>query len=672
DLADTEQLAAALLAGIARTYGLRWDADETQLAELAGVAPVRPWPSLAMAANALAVETLDGLPARFDWEGVNLDAALRIAAGVPVSGELPDAERAWRRLAALHGSALEHRVFEDEFLVQSISADKGLGLARDAGQTVLSVTGPDLSPILPQLEHPPEVLDALGRWAGVGRRLEVPTRPLTLNAWTGSVWRVEDLTTGAAAYVLTGGLNGGVTTEDPGSWVLDFLSDALAGPFSEQPNPDPLAGAEIVALPEGDRQQDTVGELLPTALTVRVTDDAGRPVEGAEVHFLSVAGGGTLISNQEDPITGVPVEMRSESELVVRTNALGLASAELELGTDTNSNATFAFQNPSDEYQSRAALHLIDAQVESHGGPLTIPRYLSALAFAGEVVEIRPLDGILLEPFSTPNTWVDTLYMEVLDEYGNPVSNEEVTFTIGEEQGEAECLAAPHDGTVVVEIGSCEVLIPEPDDCGDLEVATLSRVTGARVGVIIGSGPGITYEIVVSAADVEPFNRYYFLRQGEDLCEPVIGVRVLVGLGFSSPEGDRLSAAGLGQPYIPPVVADFQEWLGDEGIYVPKTMNSVDARKVGGGSVSPLTQITPSEYRGFATVGETPGLEQVVVDANYDDDRNITGALSIYALEPRILETVPPVLELSSDDRARTDLLIRYDVLPEDYRALTR
>ncbi|MEO1085114.1 MAG: DUF6531 domain-containing protein, partial [Acidobacteriota bacterium] len=186
------------------------------------------------------------------------------------------------------------------------------------------------------------------------------------------------------------------------------------------------------------------------------------------------------------------------------------------------------------------------------------------------------------------------------------------------------------------------------------------------------SGPGISYEIVVSAAAVDPFSRFYFLEQGEDICEPVIGVRVLTGLGFSSPEGDRLSAAGLGQPYIPPVVADFQEWLGDEGIYVPKDMDTVDSSMLAGGSVSPLTQVSPSEYRGFATVGETPGLEQVLIEGTFDGDREVAATLGIYALEPRILETVPPVLELSNDDRARTDLLIRYDVLPEDYRALTR
>ena len=44
--------------------------------------------------------------------------------------------------------------------------------------------------------------------------VEVPRLPVTLNAWTGSAWRVEDPGSGAAGYFLAGGLAGGATTEE--------------------------------------------------------------------------------------------------------------------------------------------------------------------------------------------------------------------------------------------------------------------------------------------------------------------------------------------------------------------------------------------------------------------------------------------------------------------------
>lgn len=48
---------------------------------------------------------------------------------------------------------------------------------------------------------------------------------------------------------------------------------------------------EIVA---GDAQVDTVNQQLPTPLTVRVTDDAGTPVQGINVNFAVLEGGGSV------------------------------------------------------------------------------------------------------------------------------------------------------------------------------------------------------------------------------------------------------------------------------------------------------------------------------------------------------------------------------------------
>ncbi|MEM1181413.1 MAG: RHS repeat-associated core domain-containing protein, partial [Acidobacteriota bacterium] len=677
DLGNTEQLAAALLSSIARGYGLRWDGDEAELADLAGVGLARPWPSVAIAANALVVEELGGVPARFNWQGVTLDAALRVGEAVGNSAtSLPDAERGWLRLAALQGSALEHVIFEDEFLVQSISADKGLGLARDAGQTILSVTGPDLGPILPQLEHPPEVVAALGRWVGEGRRLEVPQRPLTLNAWTGSVWRVEDLETGAAAYVLTGELNGGATTEDPDDWILDFLADALSGPFSAQPNPDPLAGDRVEILPESNRQSGTVGEVLAEDLTVRVTDAAGRPVEGAIVNFVNIAGGGALITFEEDPITGIPVEVRSESELQIRTNALGLAGVRLELGLRTSNNETFTFREPGDEYETAASVHLVDAWIDSSQGVLSIPRYIEALAFPGEPNYVAPLDGFgqVFQTFLA-DTMVDELHVGVFDEHGNPISNEVVTFEMtGEFDADGDCSDREHETGAVVDLDTCPVDNPRLMDCGETSVDSVSNRDGAVAGVITGTGAGIAYLVEASVAGIEPYLRAYALTDGLFSCIPQPTHRVTLGTVFTSPQGNNLSAAGLGENYPPPISAEYLEWNyneGNGGFWEPFEAENVTSDMTGGGTVSPMAQVDANNWRGFATVGSDPLLNVITVETTAGGNP-LDGGMAVYALEPRILETVPSPLELSNDNLSVTDLTIFYDVRPLDYVALTR
>ena len=131
------------------------------------------------------------------------------------------------RLAGLAGSALEHEIFESEFSVESISADKGLGLARQAGIEVLEIDAGNLGSSLPLLNHPQAVVDDVVSWVESGRVVEVPRQPLTHVAWQGSVWRAEDPASGASGYFLAGGLAGGSTAEEPEDWVLEFLADAL-------------------------------------------------------------------------------------------------------------------------------------------------------------------------------------------------------------------------------------------------------------------------------------------------------------------------------------------------------------------------------------------------------------------------------------------------------------
>ena len=67
----------------------------------------------------MAIEYTLGLPGELVWQGVTLDAALRLR--TPVARQDTAAAVDWFRLAALHGSYLEHQVFESQWRVASIS-----------------------------------------------------------------------------------------------------------------------------------------------------------------------------------------------------------------------------------------------------------------------------------------------------------------------------------------------------------------------------------------------------------------------------------------------------------------------------------------------------------------------------------------------------------------------
>ncbi|MGH9390269.1 MAG: hypothetical protein ACRD1Z_11695, partial [Vicinamibacteria bacterium] len=220
DPGESEFLAARLLSGLALGYSVRWGAAEDELAGLLDVSVLRPLPALVIAGNAVEVHRLFDLPSELEWQGVTLDAALRVAEPVDRSGAGDAAE--WMRLAALEGSALENLVFSEEFLVEGISADKGLALARQSGALVLRIAAASAATSIPLRHHAPEVVADVENWIRLGAVVEIPVDPIALNAWQGAVWRAEDPASGASAYLIAGGLAGGATTVPPSQWILDF------------------------------------------------------------------------------------------------------------------------------------------------------------------------------------------------------------------------------------------------------------------------------------------------------------------------------------------------------------------------------------------------------------------------------------------------------------------
>ena len=75
---DSEYLAARLLSHLARYYNHRWRLAEQELAGLNGVSLLRPLPAVVIVSNDVQLEYALGQPYALNWQGVNLDAALRL------------------------------------------------------------------------------------------------------------------------------------------------------------------------------------------------------------------------------------------------------------------------------------------------------------------------------------------------------------------------------------------------------------------------------------------------------------------------------------------------------------------------------------------------------------------------------------------------------------------
>jgi hypothetical protein len=293
--ADQDQ-AAQILSRLAWTYLDKWNQSDAELSRLLRVVPVRPTVSTCLVMSDIQVDYAGGdplYPITFDWRGLAIDADHRATA--PVGLESVAQEKSFLLMSGLEGSVLEHRIFEEELAVASVSTAKGLGLAHAQGIEIADLTSSNAEAILPTLPFDLAVKDDIRQATARGLLARVPTAPLVAVSWRGVPYLLLDEETGEAAYQLQGGRSGGVTV----ATVIDFpavLKDTL-DLQGETPAPETSDVARIQKFGTTDFQEDTVNQRLGRPFKVLVTDRDGFPVRNARVTFSIMGGGGVL----EDP-----------------------------------------------------------------------------------------------------------------------------------------------------------------------------------------------------------------------------------------------------------------------------------------------------------------------------------------------------------------------------------
>ena len=116
-------------------------------------------------------------PVRYDWKGLAIDADRRPSA--PVGIENDAAERDFLLASSLEGSVLEHRLFEDDLGIASVSTAKALQLAAQQGIEVLDLGPENAESVLPGLPLDEGVKDEIREASAKGYRIRVPAVPLT-------------------------------------------------------------------------------------------------------------------------------------------------------------------------------------------------------------------------------------------------------------------------------------------------------------------------------------------------------------------------------------------------------------------------------------------------------------------------------------------------------------
>ena len=116
---------------------------------------------------------------------------------------------------------------------QGISAVKALQIAAQQGQTIYTVTKANYAEILPKFNHDSETMNDIRNAVNAGKVVTVHASAINHLRWHGTGYIITDTATGAGAYMISGGFNGGdLQGLNDFNDFLGFLSEYVLEPAS--------------------------------------------------------------------------------------------------------------------------------------------------------------------------------------------------------------------------------------------------------------------------------------------------------------------------------------------------------------------------------------------------------------------------------------------------------
>ncbi|WP_432823271.1 transglutaminase domain-containing protein [Trichloromonas sp.] len=487
DSANIDIEVTDLLYREALNYVDRWNQGESELARLFNLRRLRPIPTVVTLGAALEVVELLGVPQGVAWKGLFLDADLRSVESVRRSQVADDRQKMFMQLSALEGSVLESRIFEDAFQVESVSTARLLGLASDSLVPILTIDAANVDTVVPTLPFADNVKADITTAVVQGMTVQIPEQAVSLQDWSGIGYLKEDPVTGAAGYMLSGQIAGGMTVVSPSSWAYEWVA-AFESPFAALRNLNPLAAHSVHKLGGTDFQVGAAGTQLNEPLAVLVRDAEGRPVAGAPVVFEIQRGGGVFANG--------------EQTIAATTDLRGIArtSSKLKLGSNILVEAT-TYSRDGDQFASFARENTVTARLENN---VELVQAFVAIAIPGTPMQLVPfgnqIAGSILQ-------YAGEIGVKVLDQYSNPVANVPILFAAGTPASwHSWCTVESANQTMlqaqVTGDDACSKTLPSWGECAvtgsDTAVTWSNGVVSA--GIVMGSYPDGKYPITVSYA----------------------------------------------------------------------------------------------------------------------------------------------------------------------------
>jgi hypothetical protein len=209
--------AERILFEAANHYIDSWNNAEDELASLLHLSITRPLPTAVTIGGMIDVTYLLDMPHGFTWKGVYLDADMRsievVDSRQSSAGGQSGSEktRLFMQLSSLQGSVLEHRLFEDDFKVESISTAKLFQLvSSQPGTSILTIDRTNINTLLPTLDLADNIKEDIQNAANQNFAIRIPQSEITYHDWSGIGYIKENPETGESGWMLSGMIAGAI------------------------------------------------------------------------------------------------------------------------------------------------------------------------------------------------------------------------------------------------------------------------------------------------------------------------------------------------------------------------------------------------------------------------------------------------------------------------------
>ncbi|MCL4479390.1 MAG: hypothetical protein M1381_09880 [Deltaproteobacteria bacterium] len=201
----------SLLYTTAVSYYAEYDMMDQMQAKMMGVVIARI-PSDAIFSVSMNVNYMFGVATNISIAGLKMDVQRNLELTEATEGNNKSILQ-YMLTSGMNSSALENSVPERIFStptnpVKGISAIKAIQIANDQGIPIYTVNQSNISTVLPQLQLPSDVISDIQNAVNAGEAVTVSKTQITYNGWTGVGYIIINPTTGAGAYMISGGLGG--------------------------------------------------------------------------------------------------------------------------------------------------------------------------------------------------------------------------------------------------------------------------------------------------------------------------------------------------------------------------------------------------------------------------------------------------------------------------------